>query len=54
MGADKDRERAKELLMGEEASQREERLIALNMGFNAENTLEQISESIGRSKPSIQ
>ena len=54
MGTDEDRERVKSLLRKEKSGWRKERLIALKMGFNPQNTLEQISESIGRSVPSIQ
>ena len=41
-------------MLKEKLGWQKERLIALKMGFNPDNSLEQISEAVGRSIPSIQ
>lgn len=54
MGTDKDRERVRSLLKSERSGWRKERLIALKLGFSEENTLEQISQIVGRSTATVQ
>lgn len=54
MGNDKDCERVRSLLKNERSGWRKERLIALKLGFSEENTLEQISEIVGRSTATVQ
>ena len=54
MGTEKDRNRVRELLVKERIGWRKERLIALKMGFHADNTLERIADITGRSVPTVQ
>lgn len=54
MGTDEDRQKVAGFLKTEKEGWRVERLIALKMGFSAENTLAEISEVIGRDVMTIQ
>ena len=54
LGTQSDGERIKKLLKAQQACWLRERLIALKMGFHAENSTEFIAESTGRSKATLQ
>ena len=54
LGTDEDRRRVAQMVLSEKLGWRKERLIALKMGFSADNTVAQISEVTGRSVPTIQ